>query len=173
MKRMIFIIALSVLPFLVGAQGFIDDLISKYSGNANVTTIVISKNLLDFAFTLDNDKDGKLEKLKGKISDLKILISEKKTELSIELIDEIKGYMGKDNFLTLIEIIDGKKRVNLYVKKENDKVVHLLLLAKEENQEVMLSLQGQFTMKDLADLGKGTNINGHFHHLSYLKNIEK
>ncbi len=170
---MIFIFALSVLPFFAGAQNFIDELFNKYSGNENVTSIVISKNLFDFAFAMDNDKDGKLEKLKGKISDLKILVSENKNGLSPKFTEEIKGYIGKDSFLTLIEIIDGKKKVNLYVKKNDDKIVNLLLLSKEENQEVMLSLQGQFTMKELAELGRDANVNGSFHHLLYLKNIEK
>lgn len=173
MKRMIFILVLFVSPLFVGAQGFVDDLFRKYSGDENITSIVIGKNLLDFAFSFDKSDDNKLEKLKSKISDLKILISENKNGLSANFTDEIKGHIDKDNFLTLIELIDGKKKINLYVKKDNDKVVHLLLLAKEENQEVLLSLQGQFSMKELAELGKGTNVNGSFHHLSYLKDIEK
>ena len=122
MKRMIFIFALSVFPFFADAQNFIDDLFSKYSGNENFTSIAISKNLLDFVFALDKDKDSKLNMVKSKISDLKILISENKNGLNAKFTDEIKDYIGKDRFLTLIEIIDGKKKVNLYVKKNNDQI---------------------------------------------------
>lgn len=173
MKRMIFILALLVFPFISGAQDYIDDLFNKYSGNENFTSIVISKNLLDFVFSLDKNKDSKLDMIKGKISDLKILILDNKRGLSIKFISEIKDNIDKDGFVTLIEIVDRTKKVNLYVKKDNEKVVHLLLLAKESDQEVMLSLQGNFSMKELADLGKGTNINGSFHHLTYLKELEK
>ena len=173
MKRMIFIFALSVIPFFVGAQDFIDDMFSKYSGNDNFTSIVISKNLLDFAFAIDKEKENGLEKLKGKISDLKILISEKKSDISTQFADEIRNNISKNSFLTLIEIIDGKKKVNLYVKKDNEIIVHLLLVATEEDQNVLLSLKGQFSKKDLAEIGRGTNVNGSFNHLSYLRNLEK
>lgn len=170
---MIIVLSLLVFPFFAVAQGYIDDLFRKYSGNENFTSIVISKNLLDFVFALDKHQDSKINKVKGKISDLKILISNNKSGLSPKFINEIKDNIDDDGFLTLIEIIDGNKKVNLYAKKDNDKIVHLLLLAKEVDQEVMLSLQGNFSMKELAELGRGTNIDGSFHHLTYLKDLEK
>jgi hypothetical protein len=171
MKRIIFLLALSVLPFLAGAQDFIDDLFNRYSGKDNFTSIVISKDLLDFAFNLDKDKD--LDKLKGKISDLKILISEHKNGSLVGFTNEIRDNLNKDSYLSLIEILDGKTKVSFYAQKDNDKIVHLLLLATEEDQDVLLSLKGQFTMKDLAELGNNSNNHGSFHHLSYLKNLDE
>ena len=168
---MIFLLALSALPFLAGAQDFIDDVFNKYSGKDNFTSIVISKDLLDFAFTIDKSKD--LDKLKGKISDLKILISDNKGENSIGFTSEIRDNLNKNSYLSLIEILDGKTKVNFYVKKDNDKIVHLLLLATEKDSEVLLSLKGQFTMKELVEIGNDSNSHGSFHHLSYLKNLER
>lgn len=168
---MIFIIAITVLPLFAGAQDFIDDVFNKYSGNEDFTSIVISKNLLDFAFTLDKEKE--LNSLKGKISDLKILISEKKNDLGVKFTDEVRSNLGKNDFLSVIEILDGKNKVNFYVKKDNDKIVQLILLATDKDQEVLLTLKGQFSMKELAELGKCSSEHGSFHHLSYLKNLEK
>lgn len=71
MKRLLFAAALFALPLFAGAQDFVDEVFNKYSGNQNFTSIVISKNLLDFAFTVDKEND--LNRLKGKISDLKFL----------------------------------------------------------------------------------------------------
>jgi hypothetical protein len=171
MKRIIFILALFVSPFLVNAQDFVDDIFSKYSGKDNFTSIVISKDLFDFAFTLDNDKE--LEKLKGKISDLKILVSEHLSEGNVGFTNEIRNSINKNSYLSLMEILDGKNKVNFYVKKDNDKIIHLLLLATEKDQEVLLSIKGEFTMKELAEIGKDSNVHGSFHHLSYLKNLDK
>lgn len=171
MKRIILVLALFVAPFLVNAQDFIDDIFSKYSGKDNFTSIVVSKDLFDFAFTLDNDKD--MEKLKGKISDLKILISENQSEGNVGFTNEIRDNISKNSYLSLMEILDGKNKVNFYVKKNNDKIIHLLLLATEKEKEVLLSIKGEFTMKELAEIGKDSNVNGSFHHLSYLKNLDK
>lgn len=171
MKRMIFILAISAFPLFSNAQDFIDEIFNKYSGDENFTSIVISKNLIDFAFTAD--KANELNSLKGKISDLKILVSEKKNEASFKFTDEIRSNLNKNDFISLIEILEGKNKISFYVKKDNNKIVNLLLIASNNDQEVLLTLKGQFTMKELAELGKGANEHGSFHHLSYLKNLEK
>jgi len=171
MKQIIFILVLSVLPFLAGAQDFIDEVFNRYSGKDNFTSIVISRDLLDFAFALDNHKD--IDKLKGKISDLKILVSEHKDDNSLRFTNEIRDNLNKNSYLSLIEILDGKTNVNFYIKKDNDKIVQLLLLATQDDEDVLLSLKGQFTMKELVEIGKGSSDHGSFHHLSYLKNLDE
>ncbi len=171
MKRLLFAASLFVLPLFAGAQDFVDDVFNKYSGNQNFTSIVISKNLLDFAFTIDKEND--LNRLKGKISDLKILVSELKDDASIKFVDEIRSSLNKNEYMSLIEIRDGKTKVNFYVKKNGEKIIHLLLLASEADQDVLLSLSGEFTMKDLSELGKCVKGDGSFHHLSYLKNVKE
>lgn len=172
MKRTTIILALFIIPFLAGAQDFIDEVFNKYSGSDNFTSIVIGKDLLDFAFSMD--KDNEIDKLKGKISDLKILVSNDQHESgNIGFTNEIRSALEKNNYLSLMEIKDGKDKVNFYVKKDNDIITHLILLAKEENEEILLSLKGQFSKKDLAELGKCTKHEGSFHHLSYLKSVDK
>lgn len=172
MKKVLFILLLAILPFFAGAQDFIDNLFSKYAGKENFTSIVISKDLLDFAFSFDKQDSG-IEQLKGKISDLKILISnDPKSDVSDGFTTEIMTNINKNNYLSLMEILDGKEKVNFYIKKENDKIVHLLLIAFEENEKVILSLKGKFTMKDLAEIGKDSH-DGSLHQLSHLKNIDK
>lgn len=172
MKRIIIILFFAMLPILVGAQDFIDDLFRKYSGNDGFTTIVINKDLLDFAFTINNDKN--IDKLKGKISDLRILISNEHQQGNNSIFkEEIKNSITKNNFQSLIEILDGNNRVNFYIKKDNDKIIHLILIASENNEEVLLSLKGQFTMKELIEMGKDSNHQGSFHSLSYLTNLDE
>lgn len=172
MKPIIIILSFAMLPILAGAQDFIDDLFRKYSGNDGFTTIVINKDLLDFAFTSNNDKD--IDELKGKISDLRILISNKHQQGNISTFkDEIKNSIAKSDYQNLIEILNGKNKVNFYVKKDNDKIIHLILIASENDEEVLLSLKGQFTMKELIEMGKDSNNKGSFHPLSYLTHLDE
>ena len=125
MKRLLFAISLLTFPLFVNAQDFIDELFNKYSGNENFTSIAISKNLLDFAFTIEKGNDS--NRLKGKISDLRILVSEHKSDGNLKFTDEIKSELNKSDYMSLIEIKDGKTKVNFYVKKNGEKIVHLLL----------------------------------------------
>lgn len=172
MKRTIIILSIFIIPLFAGAQDFIDDVFNKYSGSNDFTSIVIGKDLLDFAFSIDkeNDKDN----LKGKISDLKILVSEKHDGLNNNsFTNEIRNSLDKNSYLSLMEIKDGKDKVNFYVKKNNDIIVHLILLATGDSEEVLISLKGQFTKQDLSDIGRSCKGEGSFHHLSRLSKIEK
>ena len=165
------ILMLSTLPFLAGAQNFIDNVFSKYSGKDNFTSIVISKDLLDLVFSVDSNKE--VDKIKGKIADLKILVSDnEKNGGVVGFTNEVRESINKENYLSLMEVLNGKEKVNFYVKKDNDRIVHLLLIATGKDEEVLLSLRGNFSMKDLSELGKGCH-DGTLHHLSNLKNLEK
>jgi len=171
MKRTLIILSFIIFPLLLEAQDVIDAVFKKYSGSDNFTSIIISKDLLDFAFSIDNDKD--IDKIKGKISDLKILISEHQKSGNTGFTNEIRDAIDKNSFMNLMEIRDGKSKVNIYAKKNADKIVHLILLANEEDEEVLLSIRGEFSTKDLVELGRNSNHDGSFHHLSYLRDLEK
>jgi hypothetical protein len=157
MKRTLIILSFIIFPLLLEAQDVIDAVFKKYSGSDN--------------FSIDNDKD--IDKIKGKISDLKILISEHQKSENIDFTNEIRDAIDKNSFMNLMEIRDGKSKVNIYAKKNVDKIVHLILLANEEDEEVLLSIKGEFSTKDLIELGRNSNHDGSFHHLSYLRDLEK
>ncbi|MHC1704633.1 MAG: DUF4252 domain-containing protein [Tenuifilaceae bacterium] len=171
MKRTFIILSFIIFPLLAEAQDVIDAVFKKYSGSDSFTSIIISKDLLDFAFAINNDKD--IDKIKGKISGLKILVSENQRTGNIGFTSEIQEAIEKNSFLNLMEIRDGKSKVNIYAKKNEDKIVHLVLLAIEDDEEILLSLRGEFSTKDLAELGRNSGHNGSFHHLSYLRDLEK
>jgi len=174
MKKVLVILAISILPFWACAQDFIDDVFNKYSGKDGFTSIVISNELLNFAFALENDSIQGSDALKGKISDLKILVSKNHGgDGKIDFISDIKNNFNKNSYVSLMEILDGKSKVNFYVKKENEKIVHLLLLATDDGEQVLLSLKGNFTLKDLIEIGKNSHEHGGIRQLSYLKNLEK
>ena len=172
MKRTLTILALFIIPFISGAQDVIEDVFKKYSGNDSFTSIVIGKDLLNLAFSLDNEKNA--ESLKGKISDLKILVSNNTlSKKNDSFFTDIKEALDKNSYLNLMEIRDGKSKVRIYAKKDNDTISHLVLIASEDDEEVLLSLRGLFSMKELAELGKCSNGDGSFHYLSHLKDVEK
>lgn len=168
MKRIILFVTLLSVPFFSVAQDFITDIFSKYSGRDNFTCISINKSLLNLALAFDADCD----KLMGKISDIQILVSENEFNEGISFTNEIIENLNKSNFVSLMEIRDGHNKINFYVKKDNEIINHLILLAKEDDEEVFLSLKGKFTLKELAEIGKSSNDHGNFHHLSFLKDID-
>jgi short subunit fatty acids transporter len=169
MKRYFVILAMVFVPLLVNSQGFIDDVFNRYSGKNGFTSVVISPQLFQIIALLDKE-DQELQKLSEKLISLKILVSEDK---SLGFTNEIKDRLKNGEYLNLMEVIDGKQKVNFYAKKKGDMISDLLLLAIDENEEVMLSLTGNFKLNELSNLGSSTSSIGGMAHISLLKKLEE
>ena len=147
------------------SQDAIDNLFKKYNGKEGYTSVFISKDLLQLAAELDKvDQDA----FDGVLSDLKILIYDdhdvKKGEV---FTDEVKSIISNGSYINIMEVIDGGDKVNFYAKKDGGKIVHFLMIAQDNGNDVLLSIKGNFTTKDLVKHGKNSE-----HHLG-LENLKK
>jgi len=160
-------ISISCMSF---AQESIDEVFRKYQGKEGYTSIHISKGLLQLAALFDEDSDTDLKKMDGKLDDLRILVAD---SCSKGLTDEIKGLLEKNSFISLMEVIDGHDKVNFYVQQNNARVSQLVLLATGHDEDVLLSIKGNFTLNELAELGRGSGRHGHLHHMSLLGSLDE
>jgi len=168
MKNSLLIVSLFISYFSY-SQDAIDNLFQKYKGKDGFTSVYISKDLLQFVAEFDDDKD--LDAINGKLSDLKILISEvRENDKNIGFTDEIKSLVSNGSFMNMMEVIDGKDKINFYVKKEGEKIIHLIMIAQNHDDEVLLSIKGDFTTRDLIKLGRNS---GHHSGLDHLQKLEK
>lgn len=160
-------ISISCMSF---AQESIDEVFRKYNGKEGYTSIHIGKGLLQLASLFDDDRDADMIKLDGKFDDLRILVADSYNQ---GFTDEIKDLLEKGSFISLMEVIDGQDRVNFYVQKNTDRVSQLILLAIDHNEEVLLSIKGNFTLSELAEFGRGSGRPGHLHHMSLLGKLDE
>jgi hypothetical protein len=168
MRSKLLIIIFLSLPFMSRTQDIVEDIFRKYSGNDNYTSITISNDLLNFVFT--GSKGEGIHT--GKISSLKILAAEHHFANSSGFTNEIIKDLNSNDYHNIMEIMDGKSKVNFYIKEGSGKICQFLMVAKGDDEEVMVSIKGEFTMKDLANLGKNSNNCSGFNSLSHLRNLD-
>ena len=88
MKKIILILVIAAFPFILNAQDFVDNLISKYQGEKGFTTIVINSALFEFVAAIDDDED--LQKMKGMIDNVRIIAMEDHSGTDINFFNEMK-----------------------------------------------------------------------------------
>lgn len=169
MKRVALIAVMIIVANVSFGQAFIDDIFSKYAGKPGFTSVVITPQLFQLLALVDN-KDPELQKISEKVNSLRILVSEEKP---IGFTDEVRSEIGKMNYISIIEVIDGTQKVNFFVQQSGDIITDFLLLAIDEREEVLLSITGNMKINELTKLGKSSSIGGSASHLSLLKNLEK
>ena len=168
MRRIITVLLLVLATSFAMGQDFIDQVFKQYVGKQGFTSVVISPQVFTLLSAIDpNDKD--LKTISEKISSLKILVSEDK---AIGFTNEIRSKMKSTNFVSIMEVIDGKQKVNFYVKQSGETITDFVLIAIDDKEEVLLSITGNFKLNELANLGGKNAIGGKDGHLSLLKKLE-
>jgi hypothetical protein len=168
MKRLILIQVFLILASVGYGQAFIDDVFNKYTGKQGFTSVVLTPQLFKILSLVDKE-DKDLKMLTEKVKSLKILVSEDKR---IGFTDEIRSKMGKENYLNIMEIIDGNQKVNFYVKQNGEVITDFLLLAIDDKEEVLISISGNLNMNDLSKIGNSSKFDSKNSHVSLLKNLE-
>jgi len=108
MKRIFWMIVLSVALCGVYAQKSIDALFNRYAGKEGFVTVTLSGDLLKLAGLFDNDKDN--NRSAGKITELRILAQD-------------KGEMKVNNFYDLvIKDINTQDYEEFMRVKESDRI---------------------------------------------------
>lgn len=166
------IIAMMLFTNLTFSQDIMDNMYQKYAGKNGFTSINIGKGLLEFVSSLDNDKNA--EEVTDKISDLKILVANQNEGADVaNFSNEIKSLIDKNAYLNLMEVIDGREKVNFYAKKADNMIVHLVMIATGSEEEVLMSIKGQFSKEDLVKIGKDSNCSSELSKLSLLNDLEE
>ena len=80
--------------------------------------------------------------------------------------------MKNTSFVSIMEVIDGRQKVNFYVKQANETITDFILIAIDDNEEVLLSITGNFKLNELANLGSKSALGDNEGRLSLLKKLE-
>jgi hypothetical protein len=169
MKKIIVIAFLAVVPFVLNAQDFVDNLISKYQGQKGFTTVVINSAMFDIAAALDDDED--LQKMKGMIDNVRIIAMEEYiSDETINFFNELKSQVNTKSYVELMTVKEHDNDVVFYVKyAENKDIEELLLVVGGSDDNAVISIKGKMNLKQLASLSKSVKITG-FEYLDELEN---
>lgn len=170
MKRSALVLIFLGISLMVSSQSLFDSVFNKYAGNPNFTSLSINPQLFKLiAFFDDEGNDAELDRLAEKLSGLKILISESQ---NAGFSNEIHELIGKENYQNLMEVVEKGKRVNFYAKEQDGQIYSFVMHAIDEGEEVLLYITGNFSAKDLSQMGSVNCLGNESEHIALLRKLE-
>jgi hypothetical protein len=145
MKRILLILAFSILAITLNAQKSIDTLFSKYAGKDGFVTLTISGNLLKLVDILDdedNDDDSDLKP--GNITEIRILAQEDENLKVENFYDLVMKDIDTDSYEEFMRIRESDQDVRMMVRTEGSRFKEFLLVAGGEDN-VVIQIKGNMT----------------------------
>ncbi|RPH27720.1 MAG: DUF4252 domain-containing protein [Bacteroidales bacterium] len=167
MKRLILLMLLAFV--MVGAKGqnsAVDKLFEKYSGQDGYTSILISKYMFSL-FSDVNPENKEFNDLVSKLNSIKILASDSANNTEgVNFYKEIMKELPVKDYKELMIVKEKNHEMKFLVKEDNGKIIELLLVGGGKTNNVLICIQGEINLKNIAKLSKSMKIDG-------LENLEK
>lgn len=168
MKKSILRIALVVmisLPLLAVSQEYpIDELFSKYAGEDCFTSVNISKEMFSLFANIEDVDDEEFEEFQevlGKLEGLKILTFTPGSDCSgLDFYEEILDVYPMNEYTELMEVLEKGEEVKFYIKKDGDRIPEMMMISKDNEEIVLLSIYGDLDLSFIAKISKSMNIDG-------------
>ena len=129
------------------------ELFDKYEDTKGVTTVFVSKAMLNLAGGLAAIGDKKIGKMAGKMDGIRILNCERKS-----LIPEIKkaaqAIYSRDNYEEIVRVNEEGQRVVIYQRPLKGGKSEFALLTVEENSLSIININGTITLEDMKQFTK-------------------
>jgi len=148
-------------------KSYLEDLDDKDEYSIVTINKEMFKMIASFEIDFGEDEDA-IKDLINDINKVRIFINEEAPDASdYKALKNIAGNTSMDH---LISVKDGSERVDLYTNPTSDDsiVEGLLLLVKEESQNVFIHMDGKINLKTLGMLTEKLDIDG----LEHLKKIK-
>jgi hypothetical protein len=172
MKKVILILGMALLPILTNAQSYFDTL----EDQDGITSVIVDANMFNLMSKIDVSTDdpeaNEYINLIKNITSLKVFVSKNSANTS-KMQSMMNSYLKKTSLQELMRVKDGDTNVKFYMKEgsNSNKVSELLMFVKgsdlkvdgKEIETVLLSLTGDFDLKQVSKLTKEMNIPGGEH----------
>jgi len=114
----------------------------------NVTTVYLSKSLLNFA---PNVEGLNIQKVARELDYIVIISSEDKA--AIRKLKSVTSSISKSNdYEELMKVKDGDDRVVFLIKTRNNKVKELIMLSDEIDEYTIIQMVGDINLEDVKNL---------------------
>lgn len=164
MKKLILLIALSIVPFLSFGQSIFD----KYEGNENVTFVSMQPKmfqmLAQMSISTDDPEAQEFFDLVKNITSFKVITTENDA-ISKDIDEWVGKHLKSSSLEELMRVRDGDSHVKFYVKEGSDEnhVEELLMFVTgikaadveingHKIETVLLSLTGNIDLRQIAKL---------------------
>jgi hypothetical protein len=166
MKTQLIFICLIAIPWLGKAQSPVDKLFDKYSGKDGFTTVYITQYMFGM-FKDINTNDKEFDDLVKNLKSIRILTSEdnKAIPAGTNFFKEIMKELPVQQYKELMVVKEKDQEMKFLAKENNGRISELLLISGGK-ENVLICIEGNIDMKNLAQLSKNFKIEG-------MKSLEK
>lgn len=155
MKTKVFLTALLLSANIIGAYSQ-KDLFSKLSASQDITTVTITKALINMAPALiGNSIEGiEINKLIEKLDQIDILTAENKNaKQQIKIVIENEIAKNK-TYEMLMSVKDGTDNIIFYAEKEKNTFKSLIMYVIDDEDCTLIRIKGNFTAEDIQGIIK-------------------
>ncbi len=166
MKKLALIL-LALLPMLGMAQeSQLDNLFNKYSGKEGYTSVYITSYMFElFSKIADDDEAADLKNVTKGLNAIKILtVSDANQSRNQDFYNDIKQALPSSIYKDFMIVNDGGQEIDFKVHDEGKKISEFVMLVKDPKEPVLLFLQGDIDLAQVAKMSKTMDIKG-FEHL--------
>ena len=129
------------------------ELFDKYEDTKGVTTVFVSKAMLNLAGGLAAIGDKKIGKMAGKMDGIRILNCERKSLIS-EIKKAAQAIYSRDNYEEIMRVNEEGQRVVIYQRPLKGGKSEFALLTVEENSLSIININGTITLEDMKQFTK-------------------
>ncbi|MDR0683390.1 MAG: DUF4252 domain-containing protein [Dysgonamonadaceae bacterium] len=155
MKTKNWLIAVAILLNAVSASA--QDLFEKLADNEHITSVYISKTLLNM-FPAMSDKiqvEGvDVENVIHKLEQIDIYTSDNKEAAQFIRTEAKKLQSQSKSYEVLMKVKDGSEDVIFYAEKEKDRFKSLVMFVDSIDECTLIRLMGSFTAEDVQKITK-------------------
>jgi hypothetical protein len=161
-----------ILPVYGFAQSPADALFDKYSGEDGYTSVYITQHMFELFADIDNAEDE--EQFSDLVKDLKcikILSIEKdstQTPKNVNFYEEIMDDFPKQKYEELMVVKKKGQDIKFLIWKDGKIIKELLMIIGGDDDNALISIQGDINLKTISKLSKSMNIDG----MENLENID-
>ena len=162
MQKIIFIIAITLLPTLMFSQSVFD----KFDGPEEITTVVVNKKMFKMMGEVkSNDKDAQQYlNLVKKLDNLKVFTTSN-SKFTADMKATADKYSKTAGLEELMRISDKGKNIKIMIKSgaKETQVKELLMFIEgsgKEEETVLMSLTGDFDLNEISVLTEKMNLPG-------------
>ena len=141
-----------VTPSILGQQKIAEKMFSDLRDMDEVTYLSFSKNLLNFVdFDVDCDEDGNEREITGDLKEVKLVIFKPDFKPETSFRNTVMKYLDKGDY-SLVEEDENDDDTEVWVHRKGKKVYECHVIFQGEQNGVLLSFFGDFTVKDVDKL---------------------
>jgi hypothetical protein len=170
MKKII-VMLLALLPLLGMAQkSQLNSLFDKYSGQEGYTSVYITSYMFDLFSKLADEDEADFENVTKGLKSIKILTISNQLDKSAQdaFYSEIQKALPASVYKDFMIVKDGKQEVAFKVRDEGSKISEFVMIVKDPNEPVLMFLEGDINLKQIAKMSKSMDIKG-FEHLEKIE----